>query len=129
MPFCDCEWLEFGQPESSRTLGATYFGSLLKRAIGITLSMRHGAGGASLSGHLVYFNIVNYETAPAFRLIEKLACSVIRMESSLSVDDFGRLFKECSFRIRYLYQTGKAGPTDLTARGQTVLHRASVLVQ
>jgi hypothetical protein len=127
IPFCDCECPEFDQPENSRTLGATYFGSLLRLAIRITLSMRHGAGGASLSAHLVYYNVVNHETAPAFHLMKELDNAVTC--SDLSVGDIGRLFKECSSRIRLLYQTGKAGPKDLTPRGQTVLHRASYLVQ
>jgi hypothetical protein len=94
--------------------------------------MRQGAGGASLSAHLVYYDVVNPETAPAFQLMKELEnavrCRVFR-ESSLSEGDIGRLFEECSFRIRHLYQTGKAGLKDLTPRGQTVLHRASSLVQ
>jgi hypothetical protein len=129
IPFSACECPEFNQLESSRTLGATYFGSLLRRAIGITLLMRHGAGGASLSAHLVYYNIVIHETAPTFRMMEELNYAVGCLGISLSEGDIGRLFEECSFRIRHLYQTGKAGPKDLTPLGQTVLHRAAFLVQ
>ncbi|KAE8450796.1 hypothetical protein EG329_005709 [Mollisiaceae sp. DMI_Dod_QoI] len=130
IPFCDCERSEFDQPESSRTLGATYFGSLLRRAIGITLSMRHGAGGASLSAHLVHYHVVDDNTAPAFQLVEELedaisSCRYRRL--SLGIGDIGKLFEECSFRMRHLYRTGKAGPKDITLSGRTVLHLASDL--
>jgi hypothetical protein len=91
--------------------------------------MRHGAGGASLTAHLVSYNVMNDKTAPAFLLMTELENAIWYRESLLSVGDIGKLFEECSFKIRHLYQTGKAGPKDLTTQGQTVLHRASTLVQ
>jgi hypothetical protein len=91
--------------------------------------MRHGAGGASLSAQLGYYNILNPETAPAFKLMMLLDNAISSRKSSISVGDIGRLLEECSFRIRHLYQTGNAGPKDLNPFGETVLHRASFLVQ
>jgi hypothetical protein len=127
----DCKYAGFNIPESFRKIGATYFGSgnLLRCAIGITFSMRRGAGGASMGANLVYYNVVNTQTAPAFQLMSVLEIALQFRGSMIPECDTSRLFGECSSRIRHLYQTGKAGPKDLTPQGQSILHSSSFLVK
>jgi hypothetical protein len=112
----DCEYTGFDELESSRVICATYFGlgSVLKRAIRITLSRKHGAGGASMSAGLICYSVVNSKTVPVFRLMMVLNTALRRSGSSLDSRDVGALFGECTSRIRHLYRTGKAGPNDLT---------------
>ena len=81
-----------------------------------------------MSAGLVYYSILDTETSPVFRLMKVLKTALTPWGSPLDAHDVGTLFEECSSRIRHLYRTGKAGPKDLTLRGESVLHEATFLV-
>ena len=128
--FDDCECAEFQEPKSHLAIGATYFGSgrLLRRAIGITFSLRYEAGGAGICANLNYYTVVNDKIAPMFRLMRILNTALSRSQSFLKKSDVSTLFGECSSRIRYLYMIGKARPKDITPRGESIMHVTTHLV-
>jgi hypothetical protein len=126
----DCKCAEFQEPKSHLAIGATYFGCgrLLRRAVGITFSLRYGAGGAGICANLNYYTVVNDKIAPMFRLMRILNTALSRSQSFLKQSDVSTLFGECSSRIRHLYMTGKARPKDITPRGESIMHIATHLV-
>lgn len=92
--------------------------------------MKHGAGGASISAGLVYYNVVDVKSAPVFRLIAIVMrdLDIIKRGDLTDAINIGKLLQACSTRIRQLYLNGKAAPTDLDLRGGSVLHHAAYLV-
>ncbi|ENH63884.1 hypothetical protein FOC1_g10008026 [Fusarium oxysporum f. sp. cubense race 1] len=124
----DCEF-GFVDPKysRSRTLRLSSIVRVINKAVELTLRTTGGAGGFSISPSFTYFAEVDENRSPAFRVFD------ILMRNSLSTQWAMKncpepFFKSIIVKLKAIFNTGTAMPTDLGPQGCSLLHRLTLVV-
>ncbi|OTA80967.1 hypothetical protein M434DRAFT_401502 [Hypoxylon sp. CO27-5] len=147
-----CSFFLPGTSEHQRTFGILFTGlhRYLSTAVSLSLCMRSGAGGSSISPTIRYFAMVDLDKSPAFRIVEVLAHVLfIKREtttwnkalqemgrstdlvdtdigdiSSLQISNYRDILHIGIPKLRQIFRSGVASPTDVTIDGGTLIHVA-----
>ncbi|EXL79303.1 hypothetical protein FOPG_06816 [Fusarium oxysporum f. sp. conglutinans race 2 54008] len=124
----DCEF-GFVDPKysRSRTLRLSSIVRVINKAVELTLRTTGGAGGFSISPSFTYFAEVDENRSPAFRVFD------ILMRNSFSTQWAMKncpepFFKSIIVKLKAIFNTGTAMPTDLGPQGCSLLHRLTLVM-
>lgn len=140
-------WCPLFQPMTSvnyRRFGVVIAGlhRYLSTAVSVSLCMTHGAGGRSISPTIRYFGMVERKKSPSFRIIQSLSDIMYKKRdnnswslwdsglrdkdildpSLLHVLSFEEIVRTGISKLRQIYGSGAALPTDVDECGRTVMH-------
>lgn len=117
----DCLYARIRPTETSRLMTLTFSGlrSYLSTAISIGFYTSRGAGGYSISPVLRYQRTVESATSPAFKVVDVVT------DSWYFLGRLSPVVEKALVKLRDIYATGQAFPTDLDEDGATVLTRFS----
>lgn len=128
-----CAFSQFTR-EHKRTWGMRHVGMawFLQKAVQISLSMKSGAGGLSISPVFRYYATVDEENAPAFQVVHIMTEFIITKfrdkPSQLSSIQHQRLLETGLTKIGRLFQERIASPNDVNSMNQTLMHPIANLV-
>ncbi|KAF5632402.1 uncharacterized protein FTJAE_7512 [Fusarium tjaetaba] len=95
------------------------------RAVELTLRTTTGAGGFSISPSINYFAMVDEGSSPAFRVISLLVES--RLGARWAMESYpGLLFESITRKLRSIFRSGRARPTDINSKGYSLLHHLTL---
>ncbi|KAF5977700.1 hypothetical protein FBULB1_6414 [Fusarium bulbicola] len=122
----DCDfYVEADDYWRERTLRFTGLTGLIGRAVELTLRTTTGAGGFSISPSVSYFAMVDEGNSPAFRVINLLVES--RLGARWAMESYpGPLFESITRKLRSIFRSGRARPTDVNSRGYSLLHHLTL---
>jgi hypothetical protein len=126
--FRDCDfYVEANDYWRERTLRFTGLTGLIGRAVELTLRTTIGAGGFSISPSINYFAMVDEGNSPAFRVISLLVES--RLGARWAMESYpGLLFESITRKLRSIFRSGRARPTDINSKGHSLLHHLTLTV-
>ncbi|KAF4962052.1 hypothetical protein FSARC_9842 [Fusarium sarcochroum] len=123
--FKDCNYYTaYGKYSRTRTVRFTGLTKLINRAIDLTFCTTTGAGGFSISPSFTYFPMVDEERAPVFRVLSLLfqtGWELLDFDDSDSHSN--KYFQAALHKLQDIFRSGKAGPTDMTSGGDSILHQ------
>ncbi|KAF4501262.1 hypothetical protein FAGAP_2559 [Fusarium agapanthi] len=124
--FKDCDfYVEANDCWRERTLRFTGLTGLIGRAVELTLRTTTGAGGFSISPSINYFAMVDEGSSPTFRVINLLVES--RLGARWAMESYpGLLFESITRKLRSIFRSGRARPTDVNSRGYSLLHHLTL---
>ncbi|KAF5557244.1 hypothetical protein FNAPI_5456 [Fusarium napiforme] len=97
----------------------------LRKAVELTLRTTTGAGGFSISPSINYFAMVDEGNSPAFRAISLLVES--RLGARWAMESYpGLLFESITRKLRSIFRSGRARPTDINSKGYSLLHHLTL---
>lgn len=135
----DCPRRRFIRARNTRRYGVTYTGlvSIMNKAIDLSFSTCFGAGAWSISPGLRCISIVDWRTAPAFRLIFTLRMATFRMatlsfrgDNSIRLTDseWGTILGSVLAKLRWLFENRLAYPNDVDVMNQTIMFQVAMAV-
>ncbi|KAH7030609.1 uncharacterized protein B0I36DRAFT_430916 [Microdochium trichocladiopsis] len=100
------------------------FNTVIDTALKLTYFWRQGAGGFSISPAFSICAVVDSRLSPSFRLTKLLSRFMIYNNPDASI---GPVFI-CHYKVklREIFQSGRASPTDLDQYGRTILHKLAI---
>lgn len=104
--------------------------AFLQATMTLSFLNRQGAGETSLSPNLTYYQVIDENTAPAFRIFY-LALGYVYSVARNNKTEYEDVMKtvQCCFRsILTLYSQKRASPRDINSRGQSMMHLVPDLV-
>jgi hypothetical protein len=101
----------------ARTL---YAGSLLMKALEVSLGLRYGAGGCSLAFSIRLRTIIRDES-PAFQLFDWRPWYLKQAYQEIYLDDYLEHMTRALHTLKLLFDKGKASPNGIDVKGRTVL--------
>ncbi|KAI1631059.1 hypothetical protein F4809DRAFT_634069 [Biscogniauxia mediterranea] len=122
-----CPWTNPIAQEYQRDFGIVFTGlrRFMSTAVSISLSIKHDVDGYSISMAPRYFTMIDRSRSPAFVMVDFIWWRIILSESipknQLHDDDIKSLFDYAISRLRIMYQTGVATPTEVDCNGKTIL--------
>ncbi|KAI1492916.1 hypothetical protein F5X96DRAFT_624243 [Biscogniauxia mediterranea] len=118
-----CPWTNPIAQEYQRDFGVVFTGlrRIMSTAVSISLSIKRNANGYSISMAPRYFTMVDRSRSPVFAMVDFIWSGIIRSYLSLYDDEIESLFHYAISRLRIMYQTGVATPTEVDCNGKTIL--------
>jgi hypothetical protein len=121
----NCKYSRIIPPNGSSSLGLTFTGlrHLTSHALTLSFSLKHGAGGTSLSPDLTCYRVVDRAASPAFELMSHVIYGAYKLGYDSNKAGLGKELLDKGFRaLETLFRDGKASPNDLTVDGRSLLH-------
>ncbi|KAI0971850.1 hypothetical protein F4678DRAFT_78532 [Xylaria arbuscula] len=119
----DCPLSQIDTETRSSKFTVEYFGltKLFQTAFALSFTSTRGAGGRSISPGFTYYPTVDYDVAPAFRVMF-LAGRFIWFNENWNETAI-RTLQCCYDAIFELYRRKKASPKDITLYGESLMHK------
>lgn len=112
-----CPLSPYAEKEKSWKLRIVYCGRLVAQAVTMSIGLRWGAGGYSITPSLFCNRVVSSDS-PIFRLIEDNISKSIYMKGATLTEHVDILIRS----IEQLYQDGKASVHDVDEEGNNIVH-------
>lgn len=151
-----CPFSQPSTSTHQRRIGVLFTGlhQYLSTAISMSLCMTSGAGGSSISPTFRYFPMVDREKSPAFRMVRSLIMMLYmkagtrtwaevlqRMDREFDLIDmdildlaalqsltFSKILDVGISKLREIFKSGVASPTDVDEYGNTAIHGVTLQV-
>lgn len=95
-------------------------GRFLTKALEISSSLTHGAGGYSLASSIGLRTLLR-EDSPAFQLFDPVPWRLEREIRKIEEDEYLDHMKEALQKLKIWFSEGKASPNDINVNGRTIL--------
>ncbi|KAF5598039.1 hypothetical protein FPCIR_3312 [Fusarium pseudocircinatum] len=95
--------------------------NILTSAVGVSISLRTGAGGFSLAQNITWSPTVDESLSPVFKLVRALCDLKTWREPSLGKKEYEMIAKSCVRRLHLCYVNRQASPLDMNSNGESVL--------
>lgn len=127
----DCEMSSFVPRNGRYSLNLEFAGlrHLLKKAVGVSLSISFGAGGSSLGQNLTVRNTVDSNTAPAFQILDTLEQALFHTNGEGRRLLWPEFIKLAIGKLVECFREGCAMPTDFDDFNETPMHYVANLVR
>ncbi|OTB01766.1 hypothetical protein M426DRAFT_25371 [Hypoxylon sp. CI-4A] len=105
---------------------------LLNVAIGVSLTRRHGAGGASIGPTLLYYAMVDEYQSPAFRVISMMGKMITHIDDwrpsfEASLVELGMAYQQVirsgTLSLKRIFTNRSSSPTDIDEQGWTLVEK------